>query len=267
MVSKGVDIMDDLVFKNIPAGGFDTETGFADRVSNPSLSRKNAFVNQSDISYSTSEHRFSDTSPSRRTDIQSDEQSTVQTCDSRMSNPTPTRRRSISSETKDSFSNISDFNSRLSNPTQTRRIKQSEKQVASSFGAISDIELSRASNPTTRRRINNFTSDVFVTEDANQIQQDISQMQIIPENSAVPEMTENLLQQTENIPRLSPDIDSEFESTASLSFASVDDPYGVKENEVKISEPVRKPFESEEDKVTSNLNNNRMSNYVPTHRK
>lgn len=251
--------MDDLIFKNIPTEGFDTESRFTERVSNPTPSRKNSTISSADTSFSVSEQycsNYSTENPSAQPQDFSQ--------DSRLSNPTPTRRRRISNETMSApvISGVSadDYNSRLSSATPTRRCRQEENTNNSSFGVISGVESSRNSNPTPRRRGNSFVSEILPPPKTEQRQSDSYQTRL-----EVSEPSES----TYNIPPINSVSDQAEDDEESLSFASVDNPYGVEENNIRISVPpiVRKPFESETISDSNNADNNRLSNYTPTHRK
>ena len=309
--------MDDLIFKNIPAGGFNTETGVTERVSNPTPSRKSVVAPSEGVSLPDSEQRFSNPTPSRRVGETTESfQSPPQQMypqdysrDSRLSNPTPTRRKHGNNETVAPVpvSPVDDSCSRLSNITPTRRRQQSQSQSSdfASFGVIHDTEMSRASNPTPRRRntqfvpeepllINSepqqqpFSETPEMTEDTentlkpndditpiepmftqileNDMSVDLEQKQL--EFSSVPtisEKVESTSEQTEETSLITPIFDQKLEDDESLSFASVDNPYGVEKGEVNISEPVRIPFEA--DTPEKSINDGRMSQITPTHRK
>ena len=169
--------MNDLIFKNIPAEGFDTENGFTERVSNPTPSRKNSPASSVDTSFSVSEQHFSNSStenPSVQPQTFSQE--------SRLSNPTPTRRRRISDETMAtptiSVTSADDYNSRLSNTTPTRRCRQEKNTSNSSFGVILGVDSSRDSNPTPSRRGNSFISEGVSSLETKQRQPDFYQAQL-----------------------------------------------------------------------------------------
>ena len=306
--------MDDLIFKNIPAGGFNTETGFTERVSNPTPSRKSVVAPSESVSLPDLEQRFSNPTPSRRVGETTESfQSPPQQMypqdysrDSRLSNPTPTRRKHGNNEPviPVPVSPVDDSCSRLSNITPTRRRQQSQSQSSDfpSFGVIHDTEMSRASNPTPRRRKNEFVPEeplltnsepqqqsssetpemtenienkkdesfpiepIFTQTLENDILVDLEQKQLefssIPTN---PEKVESPSEQTEETPLINPIFDQKLEDDESLSFASVDNPYGVEKGEVNISEPVRIPFEA--DTPEKSINDGRMSQITPTHRK
>lgn len=165
--------MDDLIFKNIPAEGFDPQTGFSDRFSNPTPSRTGSVSDDSiDETLSpTFDNRLSN--PFVRTNVSDTSFSGEST---RLSNPTPSRRSgTVAAEFSEDVPAIqsgSDPFSRASNPTPTRRgtkelspfdSAETESQDFSSLSVSAPIDdpCSRASNPTpTRRRSATVASDM-----------------------------------------------------------------------------------------------------------
>lgn len=88
--------MSDLVFKHIPEEGFDPNTGFSERTSNPTPSRRSSVdgsIPTAPTEENNSDLRLSHPMPSGR----SGEDLEAATIDSRASNPTPTRRRTMTS--------------------------------------------------------------------------------------------------------------------------------------------------------------------------
>lgn len=260
--------MDDLIFKDIPADGFHTETGFTERVSNPTPSRKGIVAPNNGNSFPDSGQRFSNPTPSRRVnDMTESFQNTPQQIypqeyspDSRLSNPTPTRRRRGNHETAPSVpvSPVDDSRSRVSNPTPTRRQRQSQSQSSdlASFGVIPNAKVSRASNPTPRRRKTEFVPEETLLTNSEPQQQPFSQ---------IPEMIGDTYKPKEDIPLISPLFNQQSGNNESLSFASVDNPYGIEDGEVTISTPVGVPFEA--DTPEKSTNDGRMSTPIATHRK
>ena len=92
--------MSDLVFKHIPKEGFDPNTGFSERTSNPTPSRRSSVdgsIPTAPTEENNSDLRLSHPMPSGR----SGEDLEAATIDSRASNPTPTRRRTMTSVESD----------------------------------------------------------------------------------------------------------------------------------------------------------------------
>lgn len=243
--------MNDLIFKNIPEEGFETKNRFTERVSNPTPSRKNSSFSQTETAFPVSEQCVSNPTLSENQSVQPQ----MLSQESRLSSPTPTRRRRVSDKTIIAASS-DDYNSRLSNATPTRRC--SRKTDNSSSTVISGAESGRDSNPTPRRRVNSFISEVLPSPETEQLQPDFHNNQ-----------SESTLNRTDNILPVNPVPDQTEEDVESLSFTSVDNPYGLKENNIRTSASpiVRKPFESETVSGSDNADNNRLSNYTPTHRK
>ncbi len=180
--------MDDLLFKNIPAEGFDPDCGFTNRVSNPTPSRTSASIddrlsnpllnNSSSAGYSDASDRLSNATPTRRASVAvdtphsnfggiSDRPDEID----RMSSATPTRRMvnnvasAITPLPSDDGQRILDAPDalRASNPTPTRR-----SSAVNSFEAEKEIERSddsdsRASNPTPTRRRESVLSEPPIT--------------------------------------------------------------------------------------------------------
>lgn len=233
--------MDDLVFKNIPAEGFDPQSGCSDRrLSTPSVRAENNDTNFSDYG-----SRLSNPTPSRKSnsDIGADEQAPVADAPvitdpfSRVSNPTPTRRGT--SETSHFGSVLQDFSSssisdmeseafaRASNPTPTRRKVSAENTNVPDGGVVPGSDVSRASNPTPTRR--GGTTSVLPVDE------------------------------------------SEFDKRSSLSFASVTDPYGVgrtEDSRVSNPTPTRRLFVFDSAPTDDEYDDSsRLSNISPSSRK
>ena len=151
--------MSDLIFKHIPEEGFDPNTGFSERTSNPTPSRRSSVdgsIPTAPTEENNSDLRLSHPMPSGR----SGEDLEAATIDSRASNPTPTRRRTMTSVESDVVSYEGD--SRPSNPTPTRQRTGNtpipEKPVSLSFSSVggaygaNNTDGGRASNPTPTRR-------------------------------------------------------------------------------------------------------------------
>lgn len=141
--------MSGLLFKSIPKEGFDANSNFSERTSNPTPSRRSS-VDVEPLTENV-EHmedlRLSHPMKSSRGET------TLETSiDSRASNPTPTRRGTISSD--ESYEN----ESRPSNPTP-RRCKEFDTPVMTNTASFTPEKIAaRASNPTpTRRRCSDNT--------------------------------------------------------------------------------------------------------------
>ena len=291
MGSKGVNFMDDHTIKNVPADGFSTETGFTERVSNPSSSRRSVEIIQSTPQQMypqdyPRDSRLSNPTPTRRKrgnngTVSSASVSIVDDAHSRLSNPTQTRRKHGNNGTVSSVSvsTVDDTRLRLSNPTQTRRSQQSQNKTSdfSSFGVIPNSEMSRASNPTPRRRKtaeeSSLTDSVseqqffyqapINSESENEISSDSEQKQ--SDFLSTPIISESTPEKKDNIPLVTPIFEKKSEENVSLSFASVDNPYGIEESESNVSQPVKVPFEAETSQNSSNVG--RLSQLQQTRRR
>lgn len=250
--------MEDLLFKDIPAEGFDPNCGFTDRISNPTPTRSNiesAAVHQqcstvddrmsnaqtgdNDITgYSSNTDRLSNATPSRRNSSNRSTSQSIQTNynsseeissafdASRASNPTPSRRASVSS----SVSSPEDDYSCPSNPTPTRRFQDAFVEPPIMFpDAVTEAEESynRPSNPTPTRRGSRVSSSFFNSDTAE-----------------------------------------------SLTFESTDDPYGVGVQSGVVENRASNPMPTRRTTQTSyaqneglNLDDDRMSNYIPSQHK
>lgn len=264
--------MDGLVFKNIPAEGFDTQTGYSDRFSNPTPSRTGGVsdVSQDEIPSPTFDSRLSN--PTVRTsnsDISFSGEST------RLSNPTPSRRGGAAveqfTEEVPAAQSVSDPFSRASNPTPTRRGAKEvspfgsaapEAQGFSSFSAFTqpDDPYSRASNPTPTRRKN-----AVVASDT-----DLSLLGIVPgaDVSRASNPTPTRRGSSVTIPI---DISPIIEDTPSLSFSSVTDPYGAgltEDSRASNPTPTRRVFGSDEAPSDDDYDDSsRLSNITSSSRK
>lgn len=296
--------MDDLVFKNIPVEGFDPQSGFSDRVSNPTPSRSGAVVGvpedeisvpvsdsrlsnpsvrsgNNDMSFSGDASRLSNPTPSRKPtskvdmEEQGSEADTISVTDplSRASNPTPTRRGSRSISPGDAVFSGAGFvpdvsvnddpYSRASNPTPTRRRRNSaavSSTDAPVFGTAAGVNLSRASNPTPRRRATMDNSDQPNTESMSFVADEPFSRASNPTptrrgNTAVV-MPQEFISSDEN---------------ASLSFASVTDPYGAgrtEDSRASNPTPTRRLFGSDSAPTDDEYDDSsRLSNISPSSRK
>lgn len=286
--------MEDLLFKNIPAEGFDPNCGFTDRISNPTPSRSNSdsaveheqcpslddrlsSVQTRDSSiagYSDVTDRLSNVAPSRRNlSAKSVPQYTQPPCEdsermssafdaSRASNPTPSRRGSAINT-----SPSADDYSRVSNPTPTRRLQNVFFEPPVTFsGVATEIgeDLSRASNPTPTRRSTEKTYETSAIQ---------------PSVADHSQMTENVESRLSNITATHQKAEntSQFfdsETTESLTFESAENPYGVGlQPETDVSRasnptPTRRTLQSPSIKEDSfNDDSDRLSNYIPSRHK
>lgn len=296
--------MDDLVFKNIPVEGFDPQSGFSDRVSNPTPSRSGAVVGvpedeisvpvsdsrlsnpsvrsgNNDMSFSGDASRLSNPTPSRKPTSKADMEEQVPEADtlsvtdpfSRASNPTPTRRGSKAVSPIDtSFSEpepepvVSDSDdpySRASNPTPTRRRGNSAAVPSPDtpvFGTMAGVDMSRASNPTPRRRTTTDNSDAQNSEPMNFVADEPFSRASNPtptrRGSAAIVMPEEFTSSDE---------------TASLSFASVTDPYGAgrtEDSRASNPTPTRRLFGTDSAPTDDEYDDSsRLSNISPSSRK
>lgn len=180
--------MDDLLFKNIPAEGFDPDCGFTNRASNPTPSRTSAPIddrlsnpllsNSSSAGYSDASDRLSNATPTRRASVVvatshsnfggiSDRPDEID----RMSSATPTRRMvnnvasSITPLPSDDGQRMLDVPDalRASNPTPTRRSSAVNPFEVPKEIERSDDSDSRASNPTPTRRRGSVPSEPPIT--------------------------------------------------------------------------------------------------------
>lgn len=148
--------MDELLFKNIPAEGFDPNCGFTDRISNPTPSRNSQGNGGSDPSKPDDRLSSQQERPSSSADYSEPTD--------RLSNATPRRRniapdapihqsRSNAYAESDRMSTV--VGSRLSNINSDRGASSVSPQVASNtneFGAYSDVADRMSSVSPTRRR-------------------------------------------------------------------------------------------------------------------
>ena len=192
---------------------------------------------------------------------------------SRASNPTPTRRgsRSISpvaavfsgAEIVPDVSANDDPYSRVSNPTPTRR-RGNSAAVSSTdapvFGAMAGVDMSRASNPTPRRRTTIDNSDAQNSEPMNFVADEPFSMASNPtptrRGSTAVVMPQEFISSDE---------------TASLSFASVTDPYGAgrtEDSRASNPTPTRRLFGSDSAPTDDEYDDSsRLSNISPSSRK
>lgn len=155
--------MSDLVFKHIPEEGFDPNTGFSERTSNPTPSRRSSVdgsIPTAPTEENNSDLRLSHPMPSGR----SGEDLEAATIDSRASNPTPRRCKEFDTPVMTSTGSFTpeQIASRASNPTPTRQRTGNtpipEKPVSLSFSSVggaygaNNTDGGRASNPTPTRR-------------------------------------------------------------------------------------------------------------------
>lgn len=301
---------DDLVFKNIPAEGFEPQTGLPDRFSNPTPSRIGAVseTSQDEIpeptfesrlsnpsvrtgrgstSFSDESLRLSNPTPSRRTEPTVEKfaskvpavEPTVAEPFSRASNPTPTRRGAkpispfdtAAPETQEfSASPVStiweELYSRVSNPTPTRRRgNMSAESVKDSawFGVVTDVDISRASNSTPRRRGSETTA-------APTIEPETSSLCFVPDET-FSRASNPTPTRRGSISPITPDISPIIEEMPLLSFSSITDPYGAGLTEDSRSTnlmPTRRVFESDETPSDDDYNDNsRLSNITPSSRR
>lgn len=286
--------MEDLLFKNIPAEGFDPNCGFTDRISNPTPSRSNtesatgheqrppvdnnrlSNVQTRDSSitgYSDVTDRLSNATPSRRNlSTESIPQSTQSTYNdnermsstfdaSRASNPTPSRRVAVSSSSYASPS--ADDYSRASNPTPTRRFQNVFSESPVTFpNVITETEdLSRASNPTpTRRSTENIYEYSTASQNATVLAEDVESRL----SNTIPTRRERECS--------SPFFDSD--TAESLTFESADNPYGVgvpsgiSDSRASNPTPTRRTAQtSPVQEEGFNFDNDRLSNYTPSQHK
>lgn len=256
--------MDDLVFKNIPVEGFDPQSGFSNRVSNPTPSRSGVTpeMSRDDMSAPVFESRLSNTSvrlESADISFSSDL--------SRLSNPTLSHKVATNEATDsvtpqiDSSASAEPF-SRISNPTPTRRASMPETSTA--LGAsetevlINDDPYSRASNPTpTRRRVNISSNDtpIFGT---------ITGVDMSRASNLTPT-------RRGNTSIVMPGEFTSSDEVASLSFASVTDPYGAgrtEDSRVSNPTPTRRLFGSDSVPTDDEYDDSsRLSNISPSSRK
>lgn len=289
--------MDDLVFKNIPVEGFDPQSGFSNRVSNPTpsrsgitpemprddmsapvfesrLSNPSVRLESADISFSSDLSRLSNPTPSRKVATNEATDSVTPQIDSsasaesfsRISNPTPTRRASMpetptafgASETEVLIND--DPYSRASNPTPTRRRVNISSNDTPIFGTITGVDMSRASNPTPRRRTTTDNSDLPNTETTSFVADEPF--------SRVSNPTPTRRGNTSIV------MPGEFTSSdevASLSFASVTDPYGAgrtEDSRASNPTPTRRLFGSDSVPTDDEYDDSsRLSNISPSSRK
>lgn len=176
--------MDDLLFKNIPAEGFDPNCGFSERISNPTPSRTAAVDDRLSSTqtresvstgYSDDSDRLSNATPTRRTvaptipsppnspcSFDGSDRMSSATDRSRMSNTSSERTTStFTTSQPTSFGNAteySDIADRMSSATPTRRRSADSVPVPpptvlnDGQRGLSEVDDSRASNPTPTRR-------------------------------------------------------------------------------------------------------------------
>ena len=292
--------MDDLVFKNIPAEGFDPQIGNNGRFSNPSLSRIDVVPNVpqnesnspshesslSDLSVKkcddNTDHydessRLSNPTPSRRGKTASGKISDIQSVSdplSRISNPTPTRRGTSETSCFESVlqdfspSSVSDMENeafaRASNPTPTRR-KVSVKNInVPDLGTVSGSDGDRASNPTPRRRIGDSPFSMHLSEgDASQMNS-IHDEDFLRASNPTPTRRGGT---TSMFPKDAP----EFDEKSSLSFTSVTDPYGAgrtEDSRASNPTPTRRLFGSDSAPTDDEYDDSsRLSNISPSSRR
>lgn len=299
--------MGDFVFKNIPTEGFDPEAGFIDRVSNPTPSRKSytsevtQFDEQSDVpvnrlsnpSVRSAAHnmnlpddtpRISNSFPTKRVTVQEDEvlvlPEEASYDSSRASNPTPTRRgytpvspfyRDVP-VVKSPIPVLSDDPySRASNPTPTRR-RSSKSTFADNEKATADTligtENDRVSNPTPRRRDNSSLNFSEPTTMNNAASVSLNDESLLRASNPTPTRRNGMSVQ----PVPTEKYEKDAEPVLSFSGLSNLDRSGVIGLERESNPtPTRRIFSMEappsDDEDDNNENDNRFSNYTPTHRR
>lgn len=298
--------MDDLVFKNIPAEGFDPQSGFSDRVSNPTPSRNGGTVDAPEDEFVvpvSESDRLSN--PSIRT---GNGDMSFSGEISRLSNPTPSRKQSPVDDTvkpviqDDSPTHVVDEFSRASNPTPTRRsansvqpFNDSDTDVESvpNVAAIDD-PYSRASNPTpTRRRrsasevpepvLYGVIPDVDISRASNPTpRRRAGEIPITPDTSGtdpmafVPDKTFSRASNPTPTRRggsapIIPEDPSIADDSSSLSFSSVTDPYGsgiAEDSRASNPTPTRRIFGTDTAPSDDDYDDsNRLSNISPSSRK
>ncbi len=292
--------MSDLVFKNIPAEGFDPQTGFSERLSNSTPSRSHTFTDtptneistpisddrlsnlsvrprNNDMDFSEDMSRLSTPTPSHKQMLITDENETISQMNmssetdplSRASNPTPTRRRAKSnfdasvSEKRSAFEVFAadDPYSRVSLPTPTRReINFTPLPDAPISGTIDGVDMNRVSNPTPRRR----------DTGENQGLPDSVPMNFVADEHFSRASNSTPTRRCDNAAVI-PEESSVIDETLSLSFASVTDSYDKELTEdarASNPTPTRRIFGS--DNAPSNDeydDNSRLSNISPSSRK
>lgn len=292
--------MDDLVFKNIPVEGFDPQSGFSDRISNPTPSRNGGIaevlgdeisVSGSDsrlsnpsvrsgnnnMSFSGEASRLSNPTPSRKpvsnvdVDKQVPEADILSVTDpfSRASNPTPTRRgfRAVS-PTDTSFSEpdpvpvVFDSDDPYSRASNPTptRRRGNSAAVPSPDGTIAGVDMNRASNPTPRRRTTKDNSDTPDSEPMNFVADEPFSMASNPTPT-----------RRGSTAIVMPKEFTSSDETVSLSFASVTDPYGAgctEDSRASNPTPARRLFGSDSAPTDDEYDDSsRLSNISPSSRK
>lgn len=289
--------MEDLLFKNIPAEGFDPNCGFTDRISNPTPSRSNSesamaheqcppvddrlsnvqTCESSVTGYSDITDRLSNVAPSRRNlSTESVPQDTQLPCNdnermssifdaSCASNPTSSCR--VVAGSSSCISPSVDDYSRASNPTPTRRFQYAFSEPPVTFQNVNtemEEDLSRVSNPTPTRRSTEKTYETSTTQpnviDHLQMTEDVESR------------LSNITTTRRKIDDSSPFFDSD--TAESLTFESVENPYGVGvqfgigDSRTSNSTPTRRTIQAPPAQEEGFNNDSvRLSNYTPSQHK